>query len=172
MTDNPTRSWYRFVPQLNSRWWTALLGLSLMANLLIAGLVLGTRYRGDDRIMGASAVQVFPRSFLRDMPRERRNELMGIVRRDMRGLRDMREGSSEQIRSHSPGDHGLCNRPRQPRRQNRYIGHRRHRKNDPRRTQIPRRSNQGKGFTGEGEEEELEKANLQPRRERRFRLQI
>jgi Heavy-metal resistance len=97
MTDNSTRSWSRFVPQLNSRWWTALLGLSLMANLLIAGLVLGTRYRGDDRIMGASAVEVFPRSFLRDMPRERRNELMGIVRRDMRGLRDMREGSSEQI---------------------------------------------------------------------------
>ena len=59
MTDKPAKSWYRFVPQLSSRWWTALLGLSLMANLLIAGLVLGTRYRGDDRIMGASAVQVF-----------------------------------------------------------------------------------------------------------------
>jgi Heavy-metal resistance len=97
MSDTRVKSWHRFVPQLRSRWWTALLGLSLMANLLVAGLVLGSRYRGDDRIMGANAVQVFPRSFLSSLPRDRRNELMGVVRRDMRGLRDMREGSSEEI---------------------------------------------------------------------------
>ncbi len=97
MSDTSVKSWHRFVPQLRSRWWTALLGLSLMANLLIAGLVLGSRYRGDDRIMGANAVQIFPRSFLGDLPRDRRNELMGVVRRDMRGLREMREGSSEEI---------------------------------------------------------------------------
>lgn len=97
MSDTSVKSWHRFIPQLRSRWWTALLGLSLMANLLIAGLVLGSRYRGDDRIMGANAVQIFPRSFLGDLPRDRRNELMGVVRRDMRGLREMREGSSEEI---------------------------------------------------------------------------
>ncbi len=97
MTDEPVKSWHRYVPQLRSRWWTALLGLSLMANLLIAGLVLGNRYNADERIIGANAVQIFPRSFLRDMPRDRRFELMGVVRRDMRGLRDMRDGSSEQI---------------------------------------------------------------------------
>ncbi len=97
MSDQSARYWHRFVPLLRSRWWTVLLGLSLMANLLVAGLVLGVRYRGDDRIMGANAVQIFPRSFLRDLPRDRRDELMGSVRRNMRGMRDIREGSSEGI---------------------------------------------------------------------------
>jgi hypothetical protein len=113
MTDEPVKSWHRVVPSLISRWWTVLLGLSLMANLLVAGLVLGTRYRGDERIMGANAVQIFPRDFLRDMPRDRRHELMGVVRKEMGDLRVLRDGSSEAILNladaleKDPGDFSL-----------------------------------------------------------------
>ena len=38
-----------WLPQLRSRWWTLLLGVSLMANLLVIGLALGFGYEGRDR---------------------------------------------------------------------------------------------------------------------------
>jgi uncharacterized membrane protein len=89
---NPKRRW---LPQLRSRWWTLLLGLSLMANLLIAGFALGIGMRGGpvDRLMGASYIQLIPRSFLRELPGNRRHELMKIVRDRSASLRELRENS-------------------------------------------------------------------------------
>jgi hypothetical protein len=93
MTDmTPEKNRLGWVPQLRSRWWTLLLGLSLMANLLIAGLAIGIGLGGGpvDRIMGASYIQLIPRNFLRELPFERRRELMSIVRERSRELRDLR----------------------------------------------------------------------------------
>lgn len=86
----PPRRW---LPQLRSRWWTLLLGLSLMGNLLVAGLLLGAGFDHGPigRITGASYVQLIPRRFLSELPEERRKELMGIVRQrgdELRKLRD------------------------------------------------------------------------------------
>jgi Heavy-metal resistance len=100
MTDvnpnKPRRSW---LPQLRSRWWTVLLGLSLMLNLLIGGIVAGARFGGgpEGRMMGASYVQLIPRKFFRDISGERRDALMQIVkdnRDELRNLRDASEGAS------------------------------------------------------------------------------
>lgn len=90
------KSW---LPQLRSRWWTALLGVSLMLNLLVGGILLGNRISGsrDMRLSGASYVQLIPRSFFRELPNERRKQLMQIVRDnrdDLRSLRKQYEGSS------------------------------------------------------------------------------
>ena len=35
-----------YVPSLHSRWWTGLLGLSLMANLLVGGAIIGKAFHG------------------------------------------------------------------------------------------------------------------------------
>lgn len=90
--DMPRRHW---LPQLRSRWWTLLLGVSLMANLLVIGLVVGTRFDGRraERIMGASYIQLIPRDFLHQLPRERRKELMGLVHDRLHELRDLRANS-------------------------------------------------------------------------------
>jgi uncharacterized membrane protein len=90
------KSW---LPQLQSRWWTALLGLSLMLNLAVGGLIFGDRMGNArmERLSGASYVQLIPRSFFRELSRERRQELMQIVkdsREDLRGLRSQYEGTS------------------------------------------------------------------------------
>ena len=85
----PRRYW---LPQLKSRWWTLLLGLSLMVNLLIGGLAIGFRM-GDgpvERIAGITYIQLIPRSFLWGLPHERRHELMEIVRSRSEELRDLR----------------------------------------------------------------------------------
>lgn len=88
----PRRHW---LPQLRSRWWTLLLGLSLMANLLILGLAIGFGFdeRRMERISGASYIQLIPRDFLRTLPRERRSELMAIVHDRSHELRDLRKNS-------------------------------------------------------------------------------
>jgi hypothetical protein len=98
-TGVPASGWHRFVPALRSRWWTLLLGASLMANLLVAGVVLGHRFGGwgDERIIGANAVQLVPKKFLMDLPRDRRRELMGDVRAEFRNIKEMRNGSSVSI---------------------------------------------------------------------------
>jgi uncharacterized membrane protein len=101
MTDTNNEATKRrlpWLPQLRSRWWTALLGVSLMANLLIGGLVLGQAWRlgPESRMAGASYVQLVPRSFFRNLSGERRKELMQIVRDnrdDLRNLRDQFESS-------------------------------------------------------------------------------
>lgn len=82
------------LPQLRSRWWTLLLILSLMANFLVIGLALGFRYEGrPDRMFGPSYVQLIPRDFLRQLPRERRMELMQIVHDRLHDLRRLRASS-------------------------------------------------------------------------------
>lgn len=99
MTDNmeiqtttPRRAW---LPRFNSRWWTALLGASLMLNLLIGGMAIG-RFAGGrnmERLAGVSYVQLVPRRFLQDLPRERRHELMEVLRQNRPELRSLREAS-------------------------------------------------------------------------------
>lgn len=91
--DPPTRR--PWLPQLRSRWWTLLLGVSLMANLLVIGLALGFGFEGRraERLMGASYIQMIPRDFLRNLPRERREELMGIVHDKLHQLRELRATS-------------------------------------------------------------------------------
>ena len=86
------RSW---LPKLKSRWWTLLLGLSLMVNLLIGGMVVGRLSgRGDmERLAGVSYVQLIPRRFLQELPRERRKEMMEIIRQNRPDLRNLREAS-------------------------------------------------------------------------------
>lgn len=89
----------RFLPGLRSHWWTVLLGLSLMANLLIGGLMLGQRYRhgAGDRLAVSAAAQLIPRKFFFDLPGERRQELLKIVRDNMKELRGLRDGSAESV---------------------------------------------------------------------------
>jgi hypothetical protein len=94
LTPQPKRGWTSHLPDLKSPWWKIIFGASLMFNLLIAGLAMGHRF-GDGRQMGwrgermpgASLVQIAPNSFFSDLPRERRRELLGIVRGKMRDLR-------------------------------------------------------------------------------------
>lgn len=88
----------RWLPQLRSPWWTVLLGLSLMLNLLVAGVVLGHRFVDGppDRLIGASYVQLVPRRFLAELPRDRRRELMELVRNNRDSLRQLR-GQSEAV---------------------------------------------------------------------------
>ena len=97
-TGNDGGSGPRFLPQLRSRWWTLLLGASLMFNLLVGGLAIGHRFRGDgmgERLMGASFVQLVPRKFFFELPRERRRELLKVVRDESHDFRRLRTGSSE-----------------------------------------------------------------------------
>lgn len=84
-----------WLPQLRSRWWTLLLGVSLMANLLVIGLAVGVGLDGGraERIMGASYIQLIPRDFLRQLPRQRRDELMGVVHDRLHELRGLRATS-------------------------------------------------------------------------------
>lgn len=98
-TETPVQEQKSWLPKLQSRWWTLLLGLSLMLNLLVGGLIFGDRVAGGrmDRLVGASYVQLIPRSFFRELSRERRHELLQIVREsreDLRGLRSQYEGTS------------------------------------------------------------------------------
>ncbi len=101
MTDNlqqePKAGFARFIPRLSSRWWTGLLVASLMFNLLVGGIALGRYYTfgPPDRLMGASYVQLIPRNFFRELPRNRRQELMEIVRGNRGDLRELRKASEE-----------------------------------------------------------------------------
>jgi hypothetical protein len=97
MTDQPTPDGTmptgvkRFVPSLRSRWWTLLLGASLMLNLLIGGIVLGNRFGHGERFVGANMVQLLPRQFLRELPRDRRRELLEEVRQSAGNAREVRQ---------------------------------------------------------------------------------
>ncbi len=85
----------QWLPQLRSRWWSLLLGLSLMANLLVIGLAVGAGMGGGrhERLQGASYIQLVPRNFLHGLPRERRAELMAIVHERQHQLRELRANS-------------------------------------------------------------------------------
>jgi uncharacterized membrane protein len=86
----PQEGWKRHVPKLKSRWWTGLLGLSLMLNLLVGGLALGHRFGPEraERMAGANLIQLVPRKFIADLPRDRRRELLKIVREAGKPFRD------------------------------------------------------------------------------------
>jgi uncharacterized membrane protein len=96
-TEAPTTGLKRFLPQLRSRWWSALLIASLMLNLLVGGIVIGNFATNGppDRLMGASYVQLIPRRFFQELPRERRRELMEIVRNNRADLRELRKASED-----------------------------------------------------------------------------
>ena len=70
------------LPLLRSRWWTALLIVSLGVNLLIAGLMLGHRFGGGPG--GSGMGQLIPGKFFADLPGPRRRELL----KDLRPMRD------------------------------------------------------------------------------------
>jgi uncharacterized membrane protein len=86
-----------WLPTLRSRWWTLLLGLSLMLNLAVVGVMAGGFWagRGAERLAGVSYVQLIPRSFFRDLPSDRRQQLMQIVRDNREDLRNLRAASEE-----------------------------------------------------------------------------
>lgn len=80
------------VPQLHSRWWTALLVLSLCANLLVAGAIAGRFLHGPpDGVGGQGFGQLVPRKFFGDLPKDRRDELLQVIRNDRDEFRAMRE---------------------------------------------------------------------------------
>jgi hypothetical protein len=89
--------WSRRLPVLRSRWWTVLLGLSLMLNLAIGGMIAGSfmEHGPRDRLVGASYVQLIPRRFFHDLPRERRRQLMDIVHNNRPDLRALREATGQ-----------------------------------------------------------------------------
>jgi uncharacterized membrane protein len=85
----------RSIPELRSPWWTVLLVLSLMANLLVGGLVLGSRFRhgpGQFAFLENRA-QLLPRNFFAGLPRERRQELMGVFEANRNQLLSYRKAA-------------------------------------------------------------------------------
>jgi uncharacterized membrane protein len=87
------------VPTLRSRWWTGLLALSLMANLLVGGLIAGRiMYPHQiDRMMRDSFVQLVPRKFFVDLPSQRRKELVQFLRDHRDEIRTLREASQTTV---------------------------------------------------------------------------
>ena len=82
MTDNTKIEISSRLPTLRSRWWVVVLGLSLMANMLIAGAMIGHRFLGGggDGNGRNNIVQLVPRKFFGDLQGGRRHELMQFLR--------------------------------------------------------------------------------------------
>ena len=72
----------RFMPELRSPWWAALLVLSLMANLLVGGAAVGAKIKGGgwQRAMMETRGQLLPQKFFAELPRDRRRELMAVFK--------------------------------------------------------------------------------------------
>ncbi len=89
-TDQPIVPEKRSHPKFRSRWWGALLALSLGLNFLVAGAVIGHRIWGGppDR---AGYLQLLPRKFFADLPRQRRQELLSTLKEGMEGMKGLRE---------------------------------------------------------------------------------
>jgi Heavy-metal resistance len=51
----------------------------------------------QERLAGAAAAQLVPRKFFTDLPRERRRELLKIVRDNMKDMRGLRDGSAQSV---------------------------------------------------------------------------
>lgn len=83
------QSW---LPQLRSRWWALVLGLSLMLNLLVGGIIVGGAFgpHRAERLAGASYIQLIPRNFFRQLPKDRREALMQIVKNNRDDLKNLR----------------------------------------------------------------------------------
>ncbi len=80
-----------------SRWWTVLLIVSLAFNVLI-GAATATRFfvkERTERVTGAGYIQMVPRKFLADLPRERRRELLAVFREFRDEFRDGRNAARE-----------------------------------------------------------------------------
>ena len=73
----------RFLPELRSPWWAALLVLSLMANFLVGGVAVGAKLHGGGAWQMAflnNRAQLLPRKFFAELPRDRRRELMDVLK--------------------------------------------------------------------------------------------
>jgi uncharacterized membrane protein len=97
VTDTPEAPRRRWLPELKSPWWAALLIASLGINLLVAAAVVTHFVRdGGGRAEGMggrpSYAQLIPRKFFADLPRERRRELLDVLKK-YRG--DFRTGREE-----------------------------------------------------------------------------
>ncbi len=94
MNNNITEKLKGYMPSLRSRWWTGLLGLSLMVNLLVGGAIIGKTFHGwrGENMGRASFVQLVPRKFMMDLPNERRRELMKNLRDDHEEMKGLRAG--------------------------------------------------------------------------------
>jgi uncharacterized membrane protein len=70
----------RLIPELRSPWWSGLLVVSLMANLLVGGVVIGSKMRrgGGPFATMENRAQLLPRNFFAELPRERRRALMSV----------------------------------------------------------------------------------------------
>jgi uncharacterized membrane protein len=80
-----------------SRWWTVLLIVSLALNVLV-GAATATRFfvkERTERVTGAGYIQLVPRKFLADLPRERRRELLAVFREFRDEFRDGRKAARE-----------------------------------------------------------------------------
>ena len=86
----------QWLPRLRSRWWTLVLGLSLMANLLVGGLAVGHFASGGapERIAGITYIQLIPRSFFHGLSFERRREFMKLIRERSKNLRNLRDAAN------------------------------------------------------------------------------
>lgn len=102
MSDDGTVSKFRYLPARGSRWWTALLVGSLAINLLIGGAVAARYFTSEkhERFAGASYTQLIPRGFFSEIPRERRQVLLDILkqyRKDFRNDRDAFEAAAGKL---------------------------------------------------------------------------
>jgi hypothetical protein len=83
-----------------SRWWMAVLVLSLALNLVIAGAVAARFFMPErfERFTGSSYSPLVPRKFLADLPSDRRKELGDLLRRNRGEFRasfaEMRKAAS------------------------------------------------------------------------------
>lgn len=87
----------RWLPELRSRWWSLVLGLSLMLNLLVGGIAVGHIWRGGppERLAGASYVQLIPRKFFFELPSDRRREFLDILKANRDDFRALRKSSEQ-----------------------------------------------------------------------------
>ena len=72
----------RFIPEMRSPWWAALLAASLMANLVVGGVAIGAKFKGGRWQMALmeNRAQLIPRKFIAELPGERRRELMAMFK--------------------------------------------------------------------------------------------
>jgi uncharacterized membrane protein len=82
-----------WLPELKSRWWSAVLIASLAINLLVGAAVV-THYLRPNRpesIGRPQYAQLIPRKFFAELPRERRRELLDVLRKYSGDFRSRRE---------------------------------------------------------------------------------
>lgn len=78
-----------------SKWWSILLVASLALNLLIGGAMLarGLTHDAPERLVGTSYAQLIPRSFFRDISREKKREILDILKKYRKEFRSDRDAS-------------------------------------------------------------------------------